>query len=75
MFEGRYSIRHEFEDLYILAHFSAHGASLVGLASYVNESVEHHPALLLPSRRTIWQVEGRRTRARVIAVSAHRVLG
>jgi hypothetical protein len=60
---------------YILAHFSAHGASLVGLASYVNEFVEHHPALLLPSRRTIWQVEGGRTRARVIASSAQRVLG
>jgi hypothetical protein len=59
---------------YILAHFPAHGASLVGLASYVNEFVEHQPGLLLPSRRTIWQVEGGRTRARVIALSAHRVL-
>ena len=60
---------------YILAHFPAHGASLVGLASYVNEFVEHQPGLLLPSRRTIWQVEGGRTRARVIALSTHRVLG
>jgi hypothetical protein len=60
---------------YVLAHFPAHGASLVGLASYVNEFVEHQPALLLPSRRTIWHVEGGRTRARVIALSAHRVLG
>jgi hypothetical protein len=59
---------------YILAHFPAHGASLVGLASYVNEFVEHQPALLLPSRRTIWHVEGGSTRARVIALSAHRVL-
>ncbi|HSX83343.1 MAG TPA: DUF3386 family protein [Candidatus Saccharimonadia bacterium] len=60
---------------YVLAHFPAHGASLVGLASYVNEFVEHQPALLLPSRRTIWHVEGGCTRARVIALSAHRVLG
>jgi Protein of unknown function (DUF3386) len=59
---------------YILAHFPAHGASLIGLASYVNEFVEHQPGLLLPSRRTIWRVEGGRTRARVIALSAHRVL-
>jgi hypothetical protein len=51
------------------------GANLVGLASYVNEFVEHQPALLLPSRRTIWYVEGGCTRARVIALSAHRVLG
>jgi len=34
-----------------------------------------HPALLLPSRRTFWQVEGGRTRARVPALSPHRVLG
>ena len=60
---------------YVLAHFPAHGASLVGLASYVNEFVEHQPALLLPSRRTIWHVEGGCTMARVIALSAHRVLG
>jgi len=60
---------------YILAHFSAHSASLVGLASYVNEFVEYQPTLLLPSRRTIWHVEGGCTRARVIALSAHRVLG
>jgi hypothetical protein len=38
---------------YILAHFPAHGASLVGLASYVNEFVEYQPTTLLPSRRTI----------------------
>src|SRR5262249_11642044 len=31
---------------YILAHFPAHGASLVGLTSYVNEFVEHQLALL-----------------------------
>ena len=60
---------------YILAHSSAHSASLVGLASYVNEFVEYQPTLLLPSRRTIWHVEGGCTRARVIALSAHRVLG
>ena len=30
---------------YILAHFSAHGTNLVGLASYVNEFVELQPAL------------------------------
>jgi Protein of unknown function (DUF3386) len=59
---------------YILAHFPAHGASLVGLTSYVNEFVEPQPALLLPSRRTIWHVEGGCTRARVIALSAHCVL-
>jgi Protein of unknown function (DUF3386) len=59
---------------YILAHFPAHGASLVGLTSYVNEFVEHQPALLLPSRRTIWHVEGGCTRARVIALSAYGVL-
>ena len=59
---------------YILAHFPAHGASLVGLTSYVNEFVEHQPALLLPSRRTIWHVEGGCTRARVIALSDHCVL-
>ena len=60
---------------YVVAHFPAHGANLVGLASYVNEFVEHEAALLLPSRRTIWHVEGGRTRARVIELSAHRVLG
>ena len=59
---------------YIQAHFPAHGASLVGLTSYVNEFVEHQPALLLPSRRTIWHVEGGCTRARVIALSGHGVL-
>jgi Protein of unknown function (DUF3386) len=59
---------------YILAHFPAHGASLVGLTSYVNEFVEPQPALLLPSRRTIWHVEGGCTRARVIALSSHCVL-
>jgi hypothetical protein len=59
---------------YILAHFPAHGASLVGLSSYVNEFVEHQPALLLPSRRTIWHVEGGCPRARIIALSAHCVL-
>jgi len=59
---------------YLLAHFSAHGASLAGLTSYVNEFVEHQPALLLPSRRTIWHVESGCTRARVIALSTHRVL-
>jgi hypothetical protein len=59
---------------YILAHFPAHGASLVGLTSYTNEFVEHQPALLLPSRRTIWHVEGSCTRARVIALATHRVL-
>ena len=60
---------------YVVAHFPAHGANLVGLASYVNEFVEPQPALLLPSRRTIWHVEGGRARARVIELSAHRVLG
>jgi len=60
---------------YIVAHFPAHGANLAGLASYVNEFVEPQPALLLPSRRTIWHVEGGRARARVIELSAHRVLG
>jgi Protein of unknown function (DUF3386) len=60
---------------YVVAHFPAHGANLVGLASYVNEFVEPQPALLLPLRRTIWHVEGSRTRARVIELSAHRVLG
>ena len=60
---------------YVVAHFPAHGANVVGLASYVNEFVQHQPALLLPSRRTIWHVEGGCTRARVIALSAHRVLG
>ena len=60
---------------YILASFSAHGATLVGLASYVNAFVEYQPALLLPSRRTIWHVEDGCTRARVIALSAHCVLG
>jgi len=60
---------------YIVAHFPAHGANLVGLASYVNEFVEPQPALLLPSRRAIWHVEGSRARARVIELSAHRVLG
>jgi hypothetical protein len=60
---------------YVVAYFPAHGANLVGLASYVNEFVEHESALLLPSRRTIWHVEGGRARARVIELSAHRVLG
>jgi uncharacterized protein DUF3386 len=60
---------------YILAHFPAHGASLVGLTSYVNEFVEHQPALLLPSRRIILYVEGGYARARVITLSAHHVLG
>jgi len=60
---------------YVVAHFPTHGANLVGLASYVNEFVEHEAALLLPSRRTIWHVEGGRARARVIELSAHRVLG
>jgi len=59
---------------YNLTHFSACSASLTGCASYVNEFVEYQPALLLPSRRTIWLVEGGCTRARVIALSAHRVL-
>ena len=67
--DGRFYATH-----YILAHFPAHGASLVGLASYVNEFVEPQPALLLPSRRTIWHVEGGHTRARVMELSDHRVL-
>jgi uncharacterized protein DUF3386 len=58
---------------YVLAHFPAHGASLVGLTSYVNEFVEYQSGLLLPSRRTIWDVQGGLAQSRVIELSAHQV--
>lgn len=59
---------------YVLAHFRAQGAPLAGLSSYVNEFVALQPDLLLPTRRTIWQVEGAVPSSRMLTLSAHRLL-
>jgi hypothetical protein len=60
---------------YVLAHFAAQGTVLGGMTSYVNEFVEPTPAVVLPARRTIWQVDRGISKTRLIELSAHRVLG